>query len=495
MKMLKEQKTDTFLKHKTIASIVTPLGEGGIGKVIVSGPDSLGIVNTVFEGKGIADLREAASQKLYYGHITDKGQRIDEVILNVMKRGDSFTGEEVVEVNCHGGIRVLMRIYECLQSAGAEGVGWDSLLLQSFENDKIDFIQKEALQEVIKARTKLGVKVLLDQYAGALSKAARQGLEIIERIKQSLNYKNVKAHPHPSPPPSRERASDDLLPQHISASHGGRGAGGNGQLHKNGASVSALTERIKQLLETAPFGIALTSPQVLVILGKPNVGKSTLINAILGEERMLVHHEPGTTRDYVSEFISVDGVPFELVDTAGMRNTSDMLESMSIEMTQEQLRRADAVVAVFDNSRPFDLEDEKILDALNTWSMVKRSGGLQQKADKYAMIIPVVNKRDLPVKLDRRRIESDVGQPLCYISAKNREGLEDLNRRLVQEFDTAYKPMKPILFNKRQCLLLANADVLVKREANCLTTENVSDKTFQVIDELKDIFTACLMGS
>ncbi|MDE1890694.1 MAG: 50S ribosome-binding GTPase [Planctomycetota bacterium] len=493
MKMLKEQKTDTFLKHKTIASIVTPLGEGGIGKVIVSGPNALSIVNEMFEGKGIADLREAASHKLYYGHITDKGQRIDEVILNVMKRGDSFTGEDVVEVNCHGGIRVLMRIYECLQSAGAEGVGWDSLLLQSFENDKMDFIQKEALQEVIKARTKLGVKVLLDQYAGALSKAARQGLEIIERIKRSLNYKNVKVHPHPSPPPSRERESDDL-PQHISASPGGRGAGGKDQLHKNGASVSALTERIKQLLETAPFGIALTSPQVLVILGKPNVGKSTLINAILGEERMLVHHEPGTTRDYVSEFISVDGVPFELVDTAGVRNTSDMLESMSIEMTQEQLRRADKVIVVFDNSRPFDHEDESILSVLNSWVKTENADDLRRKMNAHA-IIPVINKRDLPAKLDRRRIESDVGQPLCYISAKNREGLEDLNSRLVQEFDTAYKPMKPILFNKRQYLLLAKADVLVKREANCLTTENVSNKTFQVIDELKDIFTACLMGS
>lgn len=481
------------IKHKTIASIVTPLGEGGIGKVIVSGPNSLSIVNEMFEGKGLADLREAASHKLYYGHITDKGQRIDEVILNVMKRGDSFTGEDVVEVNCHGGIRVLMRIYECLQSAGAEGVGWDSLLLQSFENDKMDFIQKEALQEVIKARTKLGVKVLLDQYAGALSKAARQGLEIIERIKQSLNYKNIKVHPHPNPPPSRERESDDL-PQHISASPGGMGAGGNDQLHKNGASVSALTERIKQLLETAPFGIALTSPQVLVILGKPNVGKSTLINAILGEERMLVHHEPGTTRDYVSEFISVDGVPFELVDTAGVRNTSDMLESLSIEMTQEQLRRADAVVAVFDNSRPFDHEDESILRVLNSWVKTENTDDLRRKMNAHA-IIPVVNKCDLPVKLDEERIESDVGQPLCYISAKNREGLEDLNSRLVQEFDTAYKPMKPILFNKRQYLLLAKADVLVKREANCLTTENVSDKTFQVIDELKDIFTACLMGS
>ena len=130
MKMIKEQK---FI-NKTIASIVTPLGEGGIGKIMVSGPDALSVVNKVFKGKGIADLREAISHKLYYGHIHDKGERIDEVIVNIIKQGDSFTGEDVVEVNCHGGIRVVMRIYECLQSLGAEGAEWDSLLQQSFGN-------------------------------------------------------------------------------------------------------------------------------------------------------------------------------------------------------------------------------------------------------------------------------------------------------------------------------------------------------------------------
>ncbi len=175
------------MKHKTIASIVTPLGEGGIGKIIVSGPDALSVVNKMFQGKGIADFRETTSHKLYYGHIHDRGQRIDEIILNVMKQEDSFTGEDVVEVNCHGGIRVLMRISECLQSVGAEGAPWDSLLSQSFENDKMDLIQKEALQEIVQVRTKLGVKMLLDQYAGALSGALQKGLEIIEGIRRSFN--------------------------------------------------------------------------------------------------------------------------------------------------------------------------------------------------------------------------------------------------------------------------------------------------------------------
>ena len=526
-------------KHKTIVSIVTPLGEGGIGKIIVSGHDALSIVNKVFQGKGIADLNQAASHKLYYGHVYDKGERIDEIILNVMRQEDSFTGEDVVEINCHGGIRVVMRIYELLQSSGAEGVDWDSLFQRSFENDKIDFIQKEAFQELIHARTKLGLKVLLDQYGGALSGALQQGLEIIEGIRQSLLVKNNEntpplsppsqggkgkfeneiVHPHPNPPPSMGREFNNLpnslllnkresndLPHPISFSGmesndpspntfpslGGRGLGG-GEDNWN-ASVSTLIDHIESLLKTAPFGIALTTPQVLVILGKPNVGKSTLINAILGEERMLVHHEPGTTRDYVSEFISIDGIPFELVDTAGVRETSDMLEVMSIEMTQEQLQRADKVIVVFDNSRNFDHEDEGILNALNSWLTIKASNDSQQKVNTNA-IIPVVNKCDLPAKLDKLRIEAALHQPVCCISALNKNGFEDLNKRLVQEFDTAYSPMKSVVFNKRQYLLLSKANVLMKEKIDCLTAKNISDKTLQVLDKLKDIFRACLEGA
>ncbi|MBM4064029.1 MAG: GTP-binding protein [Planctomycetes bacterium] len=462
-------------KEKTIVSIVTPLGEGGIGKIIVSGPDALSIINKVFQGKGIADLREAASQKLYYGHIYDKGERIDEVILNVVRQKDSFTGKDVVEINCHGGIRVVMRIYELLQSSGVEGVDWDSLLQQSLENDKTDFIQKEASQELVQVRTKLGVKVLLDQYRGALSGALQQGLKIVEGIRQSLLAKNNKNTPPLSPP-----------------SQGGGGGGGGETI--NFHSVSPLIDHIENLLKTTPFGMALTSPQVLVILGKPNVGKSTLINAILGEERMLVHHEPGTTRDYVSEFISIKGIPFELVDTAGVRETSDRLESMSIEMTQEQLRRADKVITVFDNSRKFDQEDEGILSALNSWLKTKNSGDLQKKTNTDA-IIAVVNKCDLPAKLDKQRIAATFQQPVCCISALNKEGFEDLNRRLVREFDTAYKPMRPVVFTKRQYLLLAMADVVVKQEGDCLSANNVSERTFQTLDKLKDIFRACLEGS
>ncbi len=466
-------------EQKTIVSIVTPLGEGGIGKLVVSGSDALSIVNSVFQGKGTADLREAASQKLYYGHIHDKGQRIDEVIVHITKREDSFTGEDVVEVNCHGGIRVLMRVYECLQLSGAKGVEWDLLLSQSVENDKIDFIQKEALREVVRARTKLGVKVLLDQYAGALSVALKQGLEIIEGIRRSLRKEGLynDGMVRPDPLSSKETMK-----------------GKDGRLHQNDSSVSALTEHIGGLLKTASLGMALTTPQVLIILGKPNVGKSTIINTILGEERMLVHHEPGTTRDYVSEFISAEGIPFELVDTAGVRETSDLLEIMSIEMTQEQLRRADRIIAVFDNSRNFDREDAEILKSLNSWLMSKNSGGLNPTDTGYK-IIPVVNKCDLPAKFDRLRVESCLQQPVCCISALNKKGFEDLNTRLLGGLDIVYQPMRPVVFHKRQYLLLARADALMKQERDCLVIKNVSDRTFRIIDELKDILTTCLEGS
>lgn len=480
----KRTKKDKLVKHKAIASIVTPLGEGGIGKIIVSGSNAFTIVNKIFEGKGIADLQNAANQKLYYGYINDKGQRLDEVILHIIKKEGSCTGEDIVEINCHGGIRVVMRIYECLQSSGAEGFPWDALLQRSFENNKMDFVQKEALQAIVQANTKLGVKVLLDQHAGALSSALRQGLEIIEGIERAFLkeswYHGAIIHT------DQYKGEEKSLILNLARE-------GREVLLDEQKILSSLENHIRCLLKTASLGMALTTPQVLVILGKPNVGKSTIINAILGEERMLVHHEPGTTRDYVSELISVHGVPFEIVDTAGIRDTEDILESMGIEMALEQLQHADKVMVVFDNSRSFDQEDAEILSALSSWSTKKNSDDLHQNVNTYK-IVPVVNKCDLTARLDRKKIESEVTQPLCSLSAKNRDKLEDLKERLVGELDTTYKPMRPIVFTRRQYCLLAKADVVVKQVKSYL---NTGDKTCMIsglIDELKKIFIACLEG-
>ncbi|MBI5307100.1 MAG: GTP-binding protein, partial [Planctomycetes bacterium] len=310
---------------------------------------------------------------------------------------------------------------------------------------------------------KLGVKVLLDQYAGALSRALQTGLDIIEGMNHSFQ----------SAARSKETSS---------------GAGFKGA---DDAAVTALTDGIDRLLATASFGMALTTPQTLVILGKPNVGKSTIMNAILEEDRALVHHEPGTTRDYVSECISVSGIPFEIVDTAGVRDTGDVIESMSIEITFEQLCRARKVLAVFDNARPFDREDEGILKALDLWMARENADDLQPGA---RVAIPVINKCDLPQKLDTVKIASLLQQPVCALSALNRAGFDDVNRRLVHEFDTAYKPGRPVVFTGRQRQLLQDACLLVKREAGCLIGNNNPDRMLWVMEELQSMFTECVKG-
>src|SRR3990167_3992496 len=228
-----------------------------------------------------------------------------------------------------------------------------------------------------------------------LSGAIKHKLDIIENIRNSLtnksvNYKTIiDTEPHEG---QKNLSNASVTPIASPFEHKDEGDFLNKTFLK-------LIDHINSLLKNASIGIALTSPQTLVIVGKPNVGKSTLINAILGEDRMLVHHEPGTTRDYVSEFISVEGIPFELVDTAGIRDTEDKLESISIEMTMEQIKRADKVIAVFKNSRAFDREDDKILIALKSWLQEKSHDCSQQKTETNT-IIPVINKCDLTAKLD-----------------------------------------------------------------------------------------------
>ena len=393
------------MKKETIASITTPIGEGGIGVIQVSGPDSLEIVNTVFRGKKQRDLRSAESKRLYYGDIHLNGSTVDEVIINVLRKEDSFTGEDLIEVNCHGGIRAVKKTLECVVSAGAKEVHWKEMGGYFRKNNKIDLIQEEALLEIPEAKTRLGVKVLLDQYNGALSSLIHK---IIEEIEGCDNTKEQLCH---------------------------------------------INDKLRDILKTAVFGCAITSPQKLIITGKPNAGKSTLINALLKEERSITHKEPGTTRDAVDELISIDGMPFTIIDTAGIRETDHEVEKLGVLESKKQLREADKIIIVFDNSKPAEKEDKELIEFIAKLDLHKADNSPE------ISIFPVLNKADLPRKLNLSTLIGETFKPTCQISALNGDGLSTLEENLVSEFKEfiKYTPKRPIIFTRRQQEFLSKA--------------------------------------
>jgi tRNA modification GTPase len=384
------------MKKETIASITTPIGEGGIGVIQVSGPDSLEIVNAVFKGKKLKDLRKAESKRLYYGDICSNGTTVDEVIVNILREQDSFTGEDLVEVNCHGGILAVKKTLESVVSAGAKEVHWKELAGRPLSNNKIDLIQEEALLEIPVAKTKLGVKVLLDQYNGALSSYIQK---IVKQIEECDNNKEL---------------------------------------------LCDINNRLKEILATAAFGCAFTSPPRLIITGKPNAGKSTLINALLKEDRLITHEEPGTTRDAIDEMISIDNIPFTIIDTAGIRETNHEVEKLGVLESKKQLREADKIIIVFDNSKPAEKEDREIVKFIEELEL--------QKTDKNISIFPVLNKADLPCKLDLETLVGKTFEPMCQVSALNGDGLSTLEENLISEFKefTKYTPERPVIFTIRQ---------------------------------------------
>ncbi len=432
------------MKKETIASITTPIGEGGIGVIQVSGPDSLEIVNTVFKGKKLKDLKKAESKRLYYGDIYSNGSTVDEVIVNVLRKQDSFTGEDLVEVNCHGGILAVKKTLECIVSAGAKEVHWEELVKRPLINNKIDRIQEEALLEIPKAKTKLGVKVLLDQYNGALSSFIQKTVKQLEKCENN-----------------KEQLFD-------------------------------VNNTLKEVLATAAFGCAITSPQKLIITGKPNAGKSTLINALLKEDRLITHEEPGTTRDAIDEMISIDSIPLTIVDTAGIRKTDHEVEKLGVLESKKQLKEADKIIMVFDSSKPEEKEDKEIVKFINELKLQKTD----QTDDKIS-IIPVLNKTDLPGKLDMPALIGKIFGPICQVSALNGDGISTLEETLISEFKefTEYTPEKPIVFTKRQEDYLSNALNIVTQCIQVVKEEKVPNNCSNLVNEIRQNLLNCIDGS
>ncbi len=417
---------------KTVATIITPLGEGGIGVIQVAGALALKVVGEIFVAKRFNSLEMCVNNQLIYGVVCDQNNnQIDEVIINVCK-GEGTT--DLVEINCHGGVYVVNKIMETLECFGVCKVEWQEFILNVRDLrlnafPEMDLIRKEALELLPGIMTRLGSKVILDQYNGALSWRLFEIIGKLEDVEPALDVK--------------DRASGVL---NISS------------------RMSVILSDMKDLIASFNFGKALTQPENVIIVGRPNVGKSSLINKLLGKDRVLVHHEPGTTRDPVSEFISVEGIPLHIIDTAGLRDTDHVIERKSIELTKELMSKVNKFILVFDSACQIKKEDIGIIKSLCSGLKARRDSDAD---DRYVHLIPVLNKSDLPETINEYEIIKLLEHGKEYmrmsnvvrLSTLNNTGIVELEKAMVAEFDDfiEYCPGMAVLFTERQFDLLSNA--------------------------------------
>ncbi len=377
-----------FALDDTIAAISTPLGEGGIGIVRLSGPEALNIVRGLF-ASGRCAAQHAPSltfvpYRLTYGHIVDPAtnEAVDEVLTAYMPAPHTYTRQDVVEINCHGGVVPLRRVLElCLQS-GARLAEPGEFTLRAFLNGRIDLVQAEAVLGVVQARTQAGLRLAVDQLDGRLSdeiRQARAGLvEVLAWLEAAIDF-----------------AQEEIPERDV------------------GPDLQAARDTLERLLAGADQGIIYRHGLRTAIVGRPNVGKSSLLNALLRTSRAIVTPIPGTTRDTLEETLNLRGVPLVLVDTAGIRAASeDPVEQLGIERSRRALAAADLALLVVDGSQPLVTADHDIAALVG---------------DKTALI--VVNKSDLPAVTEARHLLPHC--PHLCISALTGQGLEALEQAIV----------------------------------------------------------------
>jgi tRNA modification GTPase len=375
----------------TIAAVATSLGEGGIAIIRVSGVDSLRMVSTIFKGKNDRSLQDIKSYTMRYGHVIDResSEIIDEVVISYMKGPRSFTAEDTIEINCHGGVIATNRVLEEVIKVGARLAEPGEFTKRAFLNGRIDLSQAEAVIDIIRAKTELSMKSALAQSEGRVSreiKALRNKLlGIIAHIEATVDY-----------------PEDDLeeTTSRITTSQ-----------------LSSVLNEIEKLISSADEGKILREGLDTVIIGKPNVGKSSLLNALLMETRAIVTEIPGTTRDVIEEFMNIDGVPVKIIDTAGIRETEDIVEKIGVEKSKEKINEADLIILMLDVSRMLDTEDLEIINYI--------------KDRKYVVLL---NKSDLPNKLNKEELGVLSSQFIIEVSVKTGEGLDQLKNAIKELF-------------------------------------------------------------
>lgn len=363
----------------TIAAISTPLGEGAIAIVRLSGSDAVSIAKKVFQGK---DLDKVASHTINYGHIFDEDRLVDEVMLSVMKAPKTFTREDLVEINTHGGIAVTQEILQLLLRSGARLAEPGEFTKRAFLNGRIDLAQAESVMDLIRAKTDQAANIAVKQLDGSLSNLINN---IRQEILESLAQVEVNID-YPEYDDVETMTSQMLLEK-----------------------TAHFEQLLETLLATAKRGKILREGLRTAIIGRPNVGKSSLLNQLLREEKAIVTDIAGTTRDVITEFANIGGVPLELIDTAGIRETEDVVEKIGVERSQKALEEADLVLLVLDASSPLTPKDVELLELSSSTNR-----------------IVLLNKTDLPEQIELEKLPED----FIRISALKNENLDAVKKQI-----------------------------------------------------------------
>ena len=372
----------------TIAAISTPVGQGGIGIVRLSGAGALSIADRIFRSRNRRDPSAVPSRRMLYGHITDPADdhRVDEVLLSVMHAPKSYTGEDVVEINCHGGMVSVRNILELVLRQGARLAEPGEFTKRAFLRGRIDLSQAEAVLDIINAKTEESMKIASEQLGGRLT-------ERLGELRKKLIEISAFAEAYIDFPEDEiETAS-------------------KGEMVKGLAEARNEISRLSDTFNEARF---FRDGLSVAIVGRPNVGKSSLLNTLLSKDRAIVTDLPGTTRDLIEDYLNIKGLPIRIMDTAGIRNSDEIVEQQGIRRSMQAIEHADFIIALFDGSEPHRQEDLDLMDIIK---------------DKKAVV--VISKADLPLRLSVGTIMAD-GGPLLSLSTVTGEGVEQLKTAIIE---------------------------------------------------------------
>ena len=378
------------METDTITAISTPIGEGAIAIVRLSGPEAVSMTARIFKGK---NLNQVDSHTIHYGKLIDPktSEIAEEVMVSVMRAPKTFTREDVVEINCHGGMVAVNRVLELILSIGARLAEPGEFTKRAFLNGRIDLSQAEAVMDLIRAKTDRAMSVALKQMDGRLSgligKLRQELIETVAHVEVNIDYPEYD---------DVEEMSHEMMRTKTK------------EVHK----------KIDELLSVAKQGKILREGLATAIIGRPNVGKSSLMNTLVQENKAIVTDVPGTTRDIIEEYVNVRGVPLRLVDTAGIRETEDIVERIGVERSRQVLKESDLILFVLNNNDVLTDEDFKLFEAVS---------GLEY--------IVIINKTDLEQKLDMDRVKELVGdRPLVTTSLIEEEGVDELEQAIADTF-------------------------------------------------------------